>query len=689
MKTKSRIVYLISIVSIFMLSKFNSVQAANVDGQEKLSLNGDWKFSVDTIFRHNTKWNQSAFNAKGWDDLNVPGNWDTENKYANFVGTGFYRKNIFIPADWKGSTTRLCFGAVYQTAEVWLNGEYLGKHVGGYTPFEFDVSEIIKPGKINTIALSANNNYRRGAWWHWGGISRPVYLSKDSPQRIVRQHIVAEPNLKLANAVVTTNVTVKNNSDKDFHGVLSSTIFNKNDKICGKKIKKEIFIEPHTEIKVTMAINLDAEETMLWDLQNPYLYRLSSVISSEKTNVIDKVDDRFGIRKVEVVGARLLLNGKVQYLNGFNRIADHRAYGQTEPEYLVKFDIDAMKAMGCNFTRIMHYPQAKSILDYCDEVGVLLFTEIPVWGKGDPQLEPDNRLTKQWLTEMITRDFNHPSIIGWSVANEIADEKLDGQKMSPKIYQYVATMLDHVATLDSTRLKTYVSYTANNASELGVDPADICDVVCSNCYGNAYTDAIKMHKLWPEKPIFFSEIGTGQVGEDLKESGLNQSLIKTIKQLETLDYVIGSSLWSYNDYRSTYGGTPLSQNRAWGAYNVWRQPKKAAYEIRELYTKRLSDQPLPSLVEIPEKTPEGDVYIEAVISMKKSCMVGFSVLNKTDNYEIEYRKEGEEPKIIKIKGLRGAAKVYDLNTGVSFFLIRRISVDGIGHWSAPYSAAIL
>ena len=666
------------------------VQFKPAISQEKIDLSGVWDFSIDTIHSNDDQWTTTKFKSESWDKLIVPGNWDTENAYAGFRGTGYYRRSFEVPKNWRGGSLRLHFDAVYEKTKVWVNGEYVGEHVGGYTPFEFDVSDVIKPGKQNTIAVSANNKYNRGAWWYWGGISRPVYLVNDPDQRIVRQEISAEPSLKIGNSVVKVSVLLKNNTDKTFSESLTAKIVDVEEKKSfGEMAQEEVMLAPNEAKEFSFQIKLSKEETTLWDTDNPYLYKLITTLGSDQSPSSNVSKERFGIRKVEVQGTKLLLNGKVQYLNGFNRVSDHRAYGNSEPEHLVKFDIDAMKAMGCNFTRIMHSPQSPVLLDYCDEVGILLIEEIPVWGKGDPQLTPDNPLTKQWLTEMIERDYNHPSIIGWSVANEIADKKLKGRQMSPKVYNYVKTMIAHVETLDKNRLKTYVSFTATRATELGTDPADLCDIVCYNSYGGAINQAKKLHKTWPNKPIFFAEIGKSQVGEVLPNSGLHESLVSQIKGLEKLDYVIGSSLWTYNDYRSTYGGTPKSQNRAWGAYNVWRQPKKAAYDIRALYSKEASEEKLPTLLPIPEQTPEGKVYIEAIVPLKNSCMIGFTVLDKKDNYEIEYKLNNADPNIVKVEGVRGAAKVYDLKPGAYTFRIRSVNSEGVkGEWSPVYQQDI-
>jgi beta-galactosidase len=659
------------------------------NGVEKLSLNGQWLFSVDSTLSENMEWYQPKYPANNWDTLTVPGNWDTENAYSNFVGTGYYRKEFKVPSNWESSIIRLCFGAVNQTSEVWLNGQYLGKHVGGYTPFEFDVTGIIQPGKNNTVALTANNEYQRGAWWHWGGISREVNLERNNHQQIVWQQITSEPDFENGSASVSVAVKIKNYSDQEFSGILKSFVENSPEgTTLNINAEKGITVDANSEKIEHITFNLQPEKVKLWDFENPNLYQMNTSIETTDSLTVHKIGNRFGIRKIETRGTKVLLNGKEIRLNGFNRVADHWAYGQTEPDNLVKFDIDAMKAMGCNFTRIMHHPQSKNLLDYCDEVGMLLIEEIPVWGKGDPQLQPDNPLTKQWLTEMITRDYNHPCIIGWSVANEIADEEQEGLKMSPRIYGYVETMIAHVKSLDSTRLKTYASFTVGGAGEKGIDPADLCDIICFNSYGGAEGIAEHCHKIWPDKPLFVSEIGKGQIGESLTESGLDESLKNSIKNLLKLDYVVGTSLWTYNDYRSNYWGTPVGQCRTWGVYNVWRQPKKAAKEIQQLYSSSAQFSPLPAMANVPDSISDIVPVIWAVVPLEKSCMVGFSVADILDNYEIEYKRENENPQTVQIEGLRGAAKVYNLNPGEYSFRIRRIS-DGVsGEWSAVYSERI-
>lgn len=657
-------------------------------GEDKASLNGSWQFSIDSGLINRTDWVRAEYSSLEWDQLEVPGNWDTENRYSTFVGTGFYRKEFSIPTEWNSGPVRLCFGAVYQTAEVWLNGAYLGKHIGGYTPFEFEVSDLINRGGNNVLALSANNEYGRGAWWHWGGISREVKLIRTNDQRIEDQKVTAVPDLITGEATIKVDLKIRNHAKTNFTGrVRSFLIEPQNQESIEVTSGQEFEILADSSTVETFEFSLQPNNVQLWDINSPNVYTIVTQVITYDNKVIHESSDRFGIRKIEVQGDKLLLNGKELYLNGFNRVSDHWAYGQTEPDHLVKFDIDAMKAMGGNFARIMHHPQAPNLLDYCDEVGMLLIEEIPVWGKGDLQLKPDNPLTKQWLTEMINRDYNHPSIIGWSVGNEIADGDLEGRKMSPKVYKYVKSMINHVRSLDSSRLETYSSFTAGSVDSHGVDPADLCDIICFTSYGDASKVAKRIHDVWPNKPIFVSELGKSQLGEDLK-SGLPESFERVISSLKELDYVVGSALWTYNDYRSDFADTPIGQCRTWGVYNAWRQPKTAAQEIQALYS---TERPLPSLLsltDMPESLSQTIPTIWAVVPVHNSCMIGFSVLNEEDEYDIQYSRNGSSAVTVPIMGLRGAAKIDDLEPGDYWFKIRARTGDEVGVWSTPYKVKI-
>lgn len=560
-------------------------------GEEEISLNGNWYFMIDPDSSGTAKgWHEAGFDVSDWDNLQVPGNWDVENEYAHYIGKAYYRRNFETPEKWKQSQVYLKFEAVYETADVWLNGNYLGKHIGGYTPFEFNVTDKLQYGSENTLVVRADNTYNRGAWWQWGGISRDVSLVRNNDVRIVYTLVQAEPDFESNKVDFNIKYIIENQSSKDVNLELVARILNAGDK---KKVENigdlsgSGWIVAGETGFIEIEKTFDLENFSLWHFDDPNLYQLESLIKGTN-QYLHKTYTRFGIRKFEARGTKIYLNNEPVRLNGFNRIHDHRAYGNTEPDALIKADIDNMKKLGSVFSRIMHAPQAKSLLDYCDEVGYLIIEEIPVWGIDDPQAFPDNPLTKQWLKEMIYRGFNHPSIVGWSVSNEVATrykEEPGHIVMTEDQYNFTQTMLEYIKTeLDSSRLNVYVSFSAfrDNATPEN-EPMEFSDIININIYGNPARAARAVHERWPDKPIFISEYGRAQVGLDPNTSSLHPGVLSYIDSLRAIDYVVGTALWTYNDYRSRYAGTPASENRSWGVYNVWRQPKRAAAQIHKEY----------------------------------------------------------------------------------------------------------
>lgn len=479
----------------------------------------------------------SALNDAAWETMSVPGNWDTTNKYAHYTGKAWYRRSFMPPATWKGSPVRLRFEAVYHDTKVYLNGQFLGEHRGGYTPFEFEVSGLLRFGQPNLLAVSADNSYRRGAWWPWGGISRSVQLIRNNEVRIVRQQIRAEPDLKTGRAQFFLRILIQNAGKKEHEVRLNSQIALPGSSQSVWNSPHSVFQLPAGATKdVEWTANLPANQVKLWDFDHPNLYNCQTIVTVGG-QVQNLRRDRFGIRKVEVTKTQLLLNGEPIRMPGFNRVYDHRAWGNTEPEHLVRQDVDMMKRLGGNLMRIMHGAQSPALLDYLDEKGVLVFEEIPVWGGDDPmQREMANPTTRRWLREMIERDFNHPCIIGWSVGNELTDH-----------FSYVKTMIDFVRNdLDSHRLLGYASYTSTR-DNMGPhnDPTTISDLTMFNSYGPLAPAASKLRERWPDKPILFTEFGSSQIGAslDAKLPGV-EAKMDAIRQAHP--YVVGTSLWTFN-----------------------------------------------------------------------------------------------------------------------------------------------
>ena len=535
--------------------------ASGFSGEERQSLDGKWDFTIDPQIA-------GQRDAK-WDSITVPGNWDTLPAYADHKGKGWYRCAFQVPPDWKGKRIRLRFEAINNVADVYLNDQEIGSHNGGYTPFEFDVTDQVRYGGANTLIVCADNSIQRGAWWHWGGISRSVNLIANNDVRLLWQHIQSDPDLSTGTAQISVQYKIANSSDvtKTMH--LASKIAD----TAVPSAETDVTLPPRSETDAHLTFAMPKETVQFWDFDHPHLYQLNTTLS-EKGAMLHAESDRFGIRKIEVKSDGLYLNGEKVRLTGFNRVSDSNQYGNTEPGALVRQDVDLMKSAGANMARLMHVPQAPNLLDYLDEKGMLIFEEIPVWGNDDPNVKPDNPLTRQWLREMIDRDYNHPCIMGWSPGNEISGH-----------YAYVKSMHDYIRRdLDSSRLLSYVSNTASR-SDYGTsnDPAGICDIIMINNYWNFAAPLETVHQRWPDKPIFFSEWGFSQIGAKPTATlpHFEAGLAKTV---QSHPYLIGLSIWTFNDYRSGMKGTPASGNREWGVVDVQRRPKAAYDQVRKSFS---------------------------------------------------------------------------------------------------------
>ncbi|WP_111708280.1 glycoside hydrolase family 2 protein [Lutibacter citreus] len=569
--------YLIFLVSLSISCNNEKIQP---DNNEQISLNGTWQFLASNSVSEKEILNS---NYKSWNTLEVPGNWDTQNDYTHYVGKGYYQKNISVPENWKGRQVRVKFDAVYETSKVWLNGKLLGTHKGGYTPFEFNITNQVNYGSENSIVVMADNTFKRGAWWAWGGISRNVSLFTNEDVRLVWQHISAIPNFEKGIVDFKIEYKIENNGDTESELALVSTIENNNGENWLTK-KHSIKIAGKNITKTEITFSEELKNVDLWHFDRPNLYNLKTEIL-DNNQLKDIVLDKFGIRKLEVKGEQLVLNNEPIRVNGFNRVHDHRLFGNSEPDELIQQDILDIKSLGGNFSRIMHSPASKSLLKFCDSIGYLLIEEIPVWGRGAPNATANNPITKQWLSEMIERDYNHASVVGWSVGNEIGnlDCEWEDMTMTPDQFKYVNSMFDHVISLDKTRLKTYASFTAYlPKSDMLNEPVEKADFISINTYGGHLKKVVETHKKFPGKPIFFSEIGKGQIGSESNDV-LDEKLLDEMKLFNELPYVIGTALWTYNDYRSNYKNTPASENRAWGVVDVWRNKKAAFNQIRNVY----------------------------------------------------------------------------------------------------------
>ncbi|HEX9972593.1 MAG TPA: glycoside hydrolase family 2 TIM barrel-domain containing protein, partial [bacterium] len=489
-----------------------------------ISLDGNWQFSIDRQDKGESEsWFATNFDDSSWQTVNVPHTWNVMPDYSLYNGLAWYRCKITLPQELQGMLLRLRFQAVFYLARIWVNGHYLGEHEGGYTPFEFDVSSLLKPGLLNFMAVQVDNKISPARipaqlsgswtfdWWNYGGIVRSVSIEATNPVYISRQRIVAKPELtgidEAKVADIFSTVSIENASENRFDGQVFFTISQED---IGQieytsREGEPVAIAPGQSAEIQFSTKIENPE--LWHFDHPNLYVLAITLK-ENGQDVHHLESIFGIRQIELKNNQVWLNGEPVRLVGISRHADSQQFGLAETVQIMAADYNDIKTLNDVFSRPVHYPQAEYILDYADRHGILFIPEIPAWQLTARQmvLPKMQDLEKQQLYEMITSEYNHPSIWAWSIGNEIESE-------TPEGHAFVKQMIDYVKSLDPTRPVGFASNRLN--SNPGLDATAFSDFVMMNQYWGGWAgpkqglpgalDAI--HAIWPGKTVIISEFG--------------------------------------------------------------------------------------------------------------------------------------------------------------------------------------
>lgn len=434
--------------------------------QRELNLLKNWKF---TQYDDGASF-QSTFNDADWKSVTIPHDWAAEGKFdfANdiqltmvvqdgertpkyrsgrsgalpYTGIGWYRTHFNVEDTSK--VYDLLFDGAMSHAKVYINGKYVGSRPNGYVSFHFDISDYLKKGD-NVIAVRLENFNSQSRWYPGAGLYRKVSLIQKEKNHIPTWGTyVTTPVIEKKKAVVHTEITLKGK------GMVSvkNEIFNAEGKIVASNIQE---VNTTTTKKAVADLHLSKSNIKLWDLKNPYLYQLkSTILTNGKTS--DIVTTPFGIRKLAFKLDGFYLNGKKTRFNGVNMHHDLGPTGAAFYPNLFKRQMLKMKEMGVNAIRFSHNPPAPEALDICDELGLLAIDEaFDEWqiGKVINGYSHDfDKWAKTDLTEMVYRDRNHPSVIMWSIGNEI----LEQYKNDPN--NITGYLNDIVKTVDTTRATT-------------------------------------------------------------------------------------------------------------------------------------------------------------------------------------------------------------------------------------------
>jgi beta-galactosidase len=433
---------------------------------------------AQTDLKHNNlfdfKWRFHAGGAQGaeepsfddskWREIDLPHDWSIEDLpgtgspfninaisqvSGGFTtgGTGWYRKSFFVPKESKDKRFVIMFEGVYMNAEVWLNGQYLGNHPYGYTSFCFDISDKINTEKDNVLAVKVKNEGENSRWYSGSGIYRHVWLQVVSPLHIATWGTsITTPLVTEKEALVNVKTSLINNDIKAITFKLVTKIIDANGLSQGVT-ETENTIEPGATKDVLQEVKL--QNPKLWSTDSPSLYKAVSEVQ-ESGAISDIAETKFGIRSISFDAVNgFLLNGNPLKLKGGcvhhdNGILGSRAYDRAEERR-----VELLKANGYNAIRSSHNPPSPAFLDACDRYGMLVIDEsFDMWKEGKNPYDYHLFFNDWWkkdVESMILRDRNHPSIILWSIGNEIPN------RQKPEVVEMARLSADYIRLLDPTR----------------------------------------------------------------------------------------------------------------------------------------------------------------------------------------------------------------------------------------------
>lgn len=563
----------------------------NVYGRDCESLNGKWHAIVDPYdqgvrlrLQENRKPSRkNQFIEYDFDKgmrLDVPGDWNSQRPELDlYEGTLWYGRHI-TAAPAPGKRRFLYFGAVSYRCRVYLNGKRIGEHEGGFTPFQLEVSDLLKEGD-NFLAVEVNNRRSKENipalsfdWWNYGGITRDVMLVS-VPDRYIRDYFIRLD--KMCADKIDIDVTLS-------------------EACAGQSVQVEI-----PELGVKASLEADAtgvasgsvkvKKLTRWSPDNPKRYRV--VIVSET----DRVEEQIGFRNLAVKGTQIYLNDRPLFLRSISfheEIPQRRGRAFSEADATML--LSEAKALGANMIRLAHYPQNEHTIRMAESMGFLLWEEIPIWQGIDFANDATREKAGRMIREMVTRDKNRCALAFWGVANETAP--------SEERNAFLRHLIKCVRNIDTTRLITAAfdlpRYDHKTKTFVMDDSfADELDVVAVNKYMGwymAWPDAPEEIRwnVAPNQPLIFSEFGgealCGQSGNaDTAASwgeNYQEKLYRdNLTMFRNVPNLAGVSPWILFDFRSPFRFHPTNQ-QGWnrkGLVSERGERKKAWYVMRDYY----------------------------------------------------------------------------------------------------------
>ena len=528
--------------AILVILAGTNLNAQNLKQSERKQLfDNDWKFFLGD----DAKAGSIDFKDNTWRNIDLPHDWSIEGNFspANPMGNdggylpagiGWYRKSFAVPADWKGKSISIYFGGVYMSSEVFINGKSLGVYPYGYSSFSYDLTPYLVYGKENTIAVRVDNSKQKNCRWYSGsGIYRHVWLTATNNIHVAQWGTaVTTPRVSVKEATVEVTTTIKNEMDKPQRMRIKAELFSANAKKAGSGFTDvDVAANSAKEVKQTIKVS----KPNLWTPETPNLYQYKiEVIQDSK--IVDAVSNNFGIRSIEFTAANgFRLNGKTVKINGGCAHHDNGCLGAAAYDRAEVRKVELLKAAGFNLVRTSHNPPSEAFLDACDRLGLLVIDEaFDGWRTKKTEFDYSLYFDKWWekdIAAMVKRDRSHPSVIMWSIGNEIIERK------EPQAVETAKMLANGIRKYDTTRPVTSAMTTWDKEWEM-FDPLMAAHDVAG--YNYQLHHAPDDHKRVPSRVIIQTE-------------SYPRDAFANWKLVNENSYIIGDVVWTAMDYLGESG----------------------------------------------------------------------------------------------------------------------------------------
>lgn len=579
--------------------------------RELMNLDGLWKFALDS----NTA-------AKPWTaplpkglECPVPASYNdifVDPEIHNHVGWVYYQRDVIVPKGWSQEQYLVRAESATHHGRMYVNDRLVAEHVGGYTPFEADITDVVAPGEKFRLTIGVNNvlthetippgkvitaehtgrkiqSYNHD-FYNYAGLARSIWLYSVPRQHI--QDITVVTDVEGANGLIHYDVKVADSAS----GQVKITVVDEDG----------VTVSNAAGAKGTVKI----ESVKLWQPGAAYLYQFEASIVDSNDKVIDTYSVATGVRTVKVSGKKFLINDEPFYFTGFGKHEDTEVRGKGHDQAYMVHDFQLMDWIGANSFRTSHYPYAEEVMEFADRNGIVVIDETPAVGlyfalslngkTSEHTWGPENinnntrEAHKQAIRELVSRDKNHASVVMWSIANEPASHE-DGAR------EYFEPLAKLTRELDSSRPVTFVN--VGDATWKVDKISDLFDVTCLNRYFGWYSETGDLAEAeaaleeelhgWQDKfdrPIIMTEYGADTIAGlhsvlalPWSEEFQTQMLDMYHRVFDRLEAMAGEHVWNFADFQTSVGIKRVDGNKK-GVFTRTREPKAAAHSLRARWT---------------------------------------------------------------------------------------------------------